>query len=271
MINAKTIINTVIMGATLAGAAPKTLQEVADNSAAYTYTGENGAQLPYRLLSPDIADGKKYPLIVFLHGAGERGTDNALQLLYLAPLRLAYESAPDGSMQQISHKAFMVFPQCGKKSQWVLVPWGDKKHSPIPAEPSPEMANVHELVSKLKRELPIDERRIYITGLSMGGYGTWDYITRWPEEVAAAIVVCGGADNDAVRANNKVNSIPIRIYHGSLDPAVPVERGRDAFAAVRDVNDKATYIEYGKSYHGIWTRAYSEPGLADWLFGNVRK
>ncbi len=249
----------------------KTLKEVAEKSESCKYVGSNGAILPYRLFAPKVLKDKKYPLIVFLHGAGERGSDNSKQLFHNAPLRLAYEKCEDGMWRQESRKAFVIFPQCASESQWVLVPWGVTNSSAIPAQPSPGLQNVHELVQKLQKELPIDSKRIYVTGMSMGGYGTWDYMTRWPDEVAGAIVVCGGADNASVAANPKVNTIPVKIFHGTIDKAVPVIRGRTAFNAVKEKNPNATYIEYGMQGHGIWNMAYSEPCLGVWLFNQRKK
>ncbi len=242
------------------------LKDVLNESKACRYKGTNGATLPYRLFSPKVTPGRKYPLLVFLHGAGERGTNNVEQLRHLSALRLVYDKCADGVWRQEARQAFVIFPQCAPSSQWVLVPWGEKTSRAKPEQPSPGMQNVHELVQKLKRELPIDAERLYVTGLSMGGYGTWDYLARWPAEVAAAIVVCGGADDAGIAADPAVSRIPVRIYHGSVDAAVPVERGRSAFAAICTTNALATYVEYGKQGHGIWNRAYSEPGLGDWLF-----
>ncbi len=239
-------------------------------SQACTYTGTNGATLPYRLFSPQVKPGKKYPLVIFLHGAGERGTNNTAQLFWPSPLRLAYDKGADGQWVQKEREAFVMFPQCAKNSQWALVPWFALESSAHTPRPSRDLENVHELVQKMMSELPIDKKRLYITGMSMGGYGTWDYIVRWPDEVAAAIVVCGGADDKGIAANPKVSQIPMRIYHGSTDTIVPTVRGRSAFDAIRKTNRRATYIEIGGEGHGIWDRVYEEPGLGTWLFRQHR-
>ncbi len=241
------------------------LKDVLKESKACSYKGTNGATLPYRLFSPDIEKGKTYPLVVFLHGAGERGTDNAAQMLHFSPLKLVYGKGADGRWRQ-TREAFVIFPQCARQSKWALVPWDEKTSRARTAEPSPGLQNVHELVQKLKKELPIDGRRLYVTGVSMGGYGTWDYVARWPDEVAAAIVVCGGADDAGIAADSRVSRIPVRIYHGALDPEVSVARGRSAFDAIKATNPEAAYIEYGKQGHCIWNRVYGEAGIGDWLF-----
>ncbi len=242
------------------------LKDVLKEAKVCAYKGSNGATLPYRLFSPKVTPGKKYPLLVFLHGAGERGTNNVEQLRHFSALRLVYDKCSDGVWRQQTRQAYVIFPQCAPSSQWVMVPWGEKTSRTKPEQPSPGLQNVHELVQKLKEELPIDASRLYVTGISMGGYGTWDYVARWPTEVAAAIVVCGGADDVGIAADPAVSRIPVRIYHGSVDAAVPVERGRSAFAAISRTNALATYVEYGKHGHLIWNRAYAEPGLGDWLF-----
>ncbi len=235
------------------------------------YQGTNGATLPYRLLSPDVKPGKKYPLVILFHGAGSRGTNNVAQVRFTPLFRLTYDKGADGVWRQGEREAFMLFPQCAENTQWVLHPWHAVKSSPYTKKPSPGLENVHELVTKLKSELPIDASRLYVTGISMGGYATWDYIVRWPDEVAAAIVVCGGADDAGIAADPRVSKIAMRIYHGSIDTTVPTVRGRSAFDAIRKTNRKATYIEFGGEGHGIWDRVYNEPGLGKWLFSNRRK
>ncbi len=247
------------------------LKDVLNEGQACSYTGTNGVTLPYRLFSPDVKPGMKYPLVVFLHGAGERGTDNAKQLVHYSPLRLVYDKDASGKWTQASRPAFVIFPQCAPGSQWTLVPWSEKTSRARTEQPSPGLQNVHELVQKLKKELPIDDKRLYVTGISMGGYGTWDYIARWPDEVAAAIVVCGGADDAGIAADPRVSEIPVRIYHGAVDAVVPPERGRSAFDAIKATNPRATYVEYGKWGHAIWNLAYGEPGLGAWLFAQRRK
>src|SRR5436190_292915 len=145
--------------------------------AAKTYDGPGG-KLLYRLYMPKGASAEnKLPLILFLHGAGERGDDNAAQLKNCMKQFL--------KMQE-KYPAFIVAPQCPKGKKWNEVDWQAASHV-TPEKPSDPFASLLPLLDQLKKELPVDLKRLYVTGLSMGGYGTWDLITRLPDTFAAAV------------------------------------------------------------------------------------
>lgn len=143
---------------------------------AHTYKSPGGGELPYRLLKPkSAAAGQKYPLVVFLHGAGERGVDNTIQLIHgMADL------ASDAMMQR--HPAYVIAPQCPADQQWVDTPWTADSHT-MPAEPTAPLRMVQELIGSLEKEFPIDGGRIYLTGLSMGGFGAWDLLHASPNDL----------------------------------------------------------------------------------------
>jgi predicted peptidase len=214
------------------------------------------ARLPYRLLTPAAVEEKKtYPLVVFLHGAGERGGDNEAQLVHgVADFARA--------STRRKHPCFLIAPQCPAKKRWVEVDWTAASHA-MPKEPSEPARLVLELVEKLCDELPIDRKRIYLTGLSMGGYATWDLLCRRPDLFAAGLPVCGGGDE--AKADRLVN-VPIWAFHGEKDPAVKVERSRGMIAAVKKAGGKPRYTEYAGVAHDSWTRTYRDAAVLDWLF-----
>ena len=220
------------------------------------FKNSSGATLPYRLLvPPTTAPDKKYPLVLFLHGAGERGTNNSAQLthgtkLYLEPANR--EKFP----------CYVIAPQCPTGQQWVDMPWsGDRGTQP--AQPSAPMQLVLELLDTLPKEHAIDIQRIYVTGLSMGGYGTWDLVTRFPERFAAGAPVCGGGDETVAPRAAKV---PLWAFHSDDDGAVKVIRTRNMIAAVKAAGGQPKYFEYFGLGHGSWNKAYSEPEFLPWLF-----
>jgi predicted peptidase len=120
-----------------------------------------------------------------------------------------------------------------------------------------------ELLDALEKEFSIDADRRYVTGLSMGGYGTFDLLVRRPRDFAAAIPICGGADNSRAK---DIAHVPMWIFHGSEDGAVPVARSRLIVEALKGAGGKPRYTEYQGAGHLIWSRAYAEPELVEWLF-----
>jgi predicted peptidase len=212
--------------------------------------------LPYRLFSPKVLEaGKQYPVVLFLHGAGERGDDNEAQLRH-GLSHFASEQC------QARHPAFLVVPQCPKGKKWSEVDWALPK-SPLPEQPSSSMNLAMQILDRLIQQKLVDPKRVYVTGISMGGYGTWDAATRWPQRFAAAVPVCGGGDED--RAASLVH-LPIWCFHGDADKAVLVERSRNMIEAVRKAGGQPKYSEYPGVGHNSWDKAYADPDLYEWLF-----
>ncbi len=167
--------------------APAEEKNLRDQLVKRVYQDAQGEKLPYRLLVPGGYDkAKKYPLILFLHGAGERGDDNAAQLVHAEVLTLAAEP---------KDACFLVAPQCPEGHKWVEVPWDFAGPHKTPEEPSLPMRLTMELLDTLDIEFSIDPDRRYVTGLSMGGFGTMDLVVRRPRDFAAAAPICGGADD----------------------------------------------------------------------------
>ncbi len=239
----------------------------------HIYSNET-KELPYRLFVPkDVAlntaiqdvieenvifyekNTKKYPLVLFMHGAGERGCDNNVQLTYI--------DAVFGSDEfQKEHPCFVFAPQCPNELKWVEVSWSLDSHIQ-PETTSYSMELTMEIIDQLIEKYPIDTDRLYVTGLSMGGFGTWDIISRYPNTFAAAIPICGGGDENTAFAIHKT---PIWAFHGANDKAVKTSRSRNMIEAIRDVGGNPKYTEYPKLGHLCWNEAYATEGLFDWLF-----
>ncbi len=232
---------------------------------ARTYDDGRGHTLPYRLFIPRGYDpNKTYPLVVFLHGSGGRGTDNVKQI--------TDQSAPLVFVQpenQARWPAFMLVPQCPPKQQWVDMPWATPTgKGKRPATPTWPMAAAMELVDQLRAEIPaIDAQRLFVTGMSMGGFGAWDAAVRHPRKWKAAVIVCGGYDEMTVAP---ILRIPIWAFHAADDPTVPVGRSRDMITALRSLGGQPRYTEYPASQrhgHFSWKPAYADPDLLPWMFG----
>jgi predicted peptidase len=232
-----------------------------DRFEARTYTDGAGEKLNYRLLKPkDYDPNRRYPLVLFLHGAGERGDDNTKQLVHGMN-----DFASDEVMAK--YPCFVVAPQCPNDAKWVEVDWGAAKHT-APEKPSRALRLSVETIEALKKEFSVDDKRLYVTGLSMGGYGTWDAIERKPDYFAAAAPICGGGDEANAK---KLAKLPIWAFHGDKDTAVKPERSRDMIAAIKAAGGEPKYTEYPGVGHNSWSATYSNPEFYAWLFAQERK
>ena len=225
------------------------------------FVASDGFRLNYRKYSPAIQPGTKVPLVLFMHGAGERGGDNRAQLVHGVPGLVTY-------LRQTGTPAIVIAPQCpAEPTKWVEVDWGKTSHT-MPSEPSRPMKAVLELLDKALASGKVDLDRVYVTGISMGGYATWDIIQRRASDFAAAMPLCGGGDTSL--APRLVN-LPLWVFHGEKDGAVPVCRSRDMVAAIKSAGGtKVKYSETPGAGHDIWTAAYSDKEVWDWFFSNRR-
>jgi len=205
--------------------------------------------LLYRLLKPkDVKENQKYPLVIFLHGIDERGNDNTSNLKYITPLFL-------NDKNRNNYPCYVAVPQCPATENWTYPNWYQ--------EPKEPMRSVIALIDSLSALPFIDSKRIYIMGLSMGGYGTWYLLTRFPDTFAAAIPICGGGDWSQV---DKFAYVPIWTFHGSRDKTVHPDQTRMMVSAIKKAGGKPKYTEYKKAGHDSWTNAFNEPELLPWLF-----
>ena len=216
----------------------------------------------YRLLRPpETSNAERHPLVVYLHGAGERGDDNARQLKYLPTWMIEKE------VRQ-RHPCFLLVPQCRQDERWVDVSWADSKSTPAANEPTTDLAAAILAMEQVLRREPVDPDRVLLTGLSMGGYGAWDLATRMPERFAALLPICGGGDE---RLAEKLVELPIWAFHGDADTAVPVERSRAMIEAISAAGGSPRYSELPGVGHDAWTTAYRDPEVLDWFFAQRRK
>ena len=216
----------------------------------------------YRLLRPARPErGRAYPVVLFLHGSGERGSDNAAQLKFL-PTWLA-----EPAMRE-RHPCLVVAPHCRADHKWVEVDWKDPRGATQPAEPSVDLAAAVAALDAVLAAEPADPDRVLLTGLSMGGYGTWDLAARSPGRFAAALPVCGGGD--AATAPRLVR-LPLWAFHGADDPVVPPARSRTMVEAIRAAGGAPKYTEFPGVGHDSWTPAYRDPDVLDWFFAQRRQ
>ena len=137
-----------------------------------------------------------------------------------------------------------------------------------PKEPSEPMRLVLELIDAVRKDYPVDPKRIYITGLSMGGFGTWDVLARRPDLFAAAVPICGGADETTAPT---MATIPIWAFHGAKDPAVKVSRTRNMIEALKKAGGEPKYTEYPDVGHNSWVPAFKDPEMMKWLFAQKKE
>ena len=221
------------------------------------FTNGKGDTLQYRQLFPDYDTIRKFPLVIFLHGSGERGNDNEAQLKWGVR-----NFASDQNMQL--HPAFVIAPQCPENLSWSSFS-NRKNGSNIMLENSPSkpMELLIELIHDLVKRFRVDTNRIYITGLSMGGFGTFDAIERYPGLFAAAVPVCGGGD---ISKAVSIKNIPIWIFHGAEDAAVDPSFSLNMIQALTKAGAHPGYTQYPEVGHFSWIAAYSDPLMMEWLF-----
>ncbi len=224
------------------------------------FSGAGGKVFRYRIAEKLPADGSRVPLVLFLHGAGERGINNVSQLVHGVGELVCWLDAHEKGYR-------LVAGQVPSGMRWVEVDWGAKSHV-MPEKPSETMSLLLELLDGQLADAAIDTSRVYVTGISMGGYGTWDIVSRRPDVFAAAIPICGGGD---VAQAKRIAKVPIWGFHGSSDRAVPVCRTRNMMSALWSAGSNAHYREYPDAGHNVWTRTYRDEEVLGWLFRQHRR
>lgn len=226
--------------------------------------------LPYRMLLPlNYNAAKQYPLVLFLHGAGERGNNNEAQLIHGAKVFA-------DSLNRVKYPAIVIFPQCPYTDFWARIkpvkPMTDTTPNvieyPTDWQTGPSLALVSQLLDSLAAAPAVDKRRIYAGGLSMGGMGTFEILWRKPGFFAAAFPICGGGNTATAAIYGK--NFPIWVFHGRIDPVVDVNDSRKMVAALKAAGAKVKYSEYPDVQHDSWNNAFAEPGLLPWLFSQQR-
>lgn len=221
--------------------------------------------LRYRILYPEnYKKNRAYSLVMFLHGAGERGNDNEAQLknggaLFLKPENRKY------------FKSIVIFPQCPANKSWSRFKRVDgKMTTDSGSEPPVEQQLVKTLMDSMLLNRHILERQIYLGGLSMGAFGSYDMLIRNPDYFAAAFPICGIADIPTFV--QKAKDVPMWIFHGEKDPVVSPEPNRELYKALMTAGaTDITYSEYPGIAHDSWNNAFAEPKLLPWLFSHKKK
>jgi predicted peptidase len=224
--------------------------------------------LPYRVLLPEGFDSaKQYPVLFFLHGAGERGNDNEKQLTHGARLFLLPEN-------RRSFPAIVIFPQCSRESYWSNVlrlhnEKGERKFEFIADGPATRsMELVQQLVTYVVKDFPVKKNQVYVGGLSMGGMGTYELVRRMPGLFAAAFAICGGA-HPATAA--KLKSVDWWLFHGAKDDVVPPEATQVMNTALKKTGANVKFTLYPNANHNSWDPAFAEKDLLPWLFSKKKK
>ena len=232
-------------------------------------TMSNGEHsLKYRFFIPKTKEGEQYPLVVYLHGMGERGDDSILVLKYNGAVDFA---APEW---QEEHPCYVFAPQCPENMDWT-------------SEENVKL--LYKAIKELPEKYPIDNNRVYLTGFSMGGTGTWNLIARYPDLFAAAMPVCGAG---IAKNMDTAKSVPVWAFHAEDDPVVPVSASdepewkglsgsRRLVIRLRGIGNRHVhYTEYPAGFmeehwnvtpHASWVAAYSDKKALAWMFEQNRK
>ena len=247
------VIGILAMSAMVSAGQPETLESG-------SWQAPNGLTFPYRWHAPEEpAPGKRYPLVLFLHGAGERGDDNQAQLKHGVGAILR-EAA------KLNEPFFLLVPQCPKDTHWA--PFDRAKDEYKTDEKSNErLAAVWSLVEKFRKDQPVDPARVYVTGISMGGFGTWALLARESKEIAAAVPICGGGD---VRYARRFKDVPVWAFHGEADSIISVEYTRAIIGALEKAGGKPKSTYYPGVDHDSWTMTYDNPEVLRWLFAQKK-
>ncbi|WP_150452402.1 carboxylesterase family protein [Arenibacter lacus] len=223
--------------------------------------------LQYRILYPkNFSSEEEYPVVLFLHGAGERGSDNEKQLVHGSNLFLEEENREN-------FPAIILFPQCPQDDYWSRVAV-DRTKEPLEISfeygegPTKAMELTMVLMDTLVNEAYVKKDQVYIMGLSMGGMGTFEMLYRKPDMFAAAIPICGGGDLEA--SEIYANKVPLWIFHGAKDNVVHPQLSLDITAKIMAFGGAPNLTLFGDANHNSWDPAFAEPKLLPWLFSIKR-
>ena len=238
-------IATMVTAATIAVAQDRRPGGAGPAFTVKQFKATNGQTLRYSLFVPaDKQAEEKLPVVLCLHGRG--GNTTAADILARAD-------------SQAKHRAIVMAPGISNSERWVATPNRETPRSVMP--------ELIEALDSVLREHSGDVDRVYVTGQSMGGYGTWGLLASHPTKFAAAAPVCGAwADEDAPKMKN----VPIWAFHGAEDPTVPVAGSQRMIEAIKKAGGEPRYTEYAGVGHNSWLRAYATAELWDWMFAQKR-
>ena len=202
-------------------------------------------QMEYLLFLPESyaqSTNQKFPLILFLHGAGERGSD--LDSVKRHGIPKIVETNPDFPFIAVS-------PQCPEDSWWTS-----------------ELHTINGLIEEIVEKYQVDTSRIYLTGLSMGGFGTWSLASMYPERFAAIAPVCGGGEVRQILRS--LVEMPIWTFHGQKDDVIPFSRSEEIVTALKKHGSSIKFTIYPEAGHDSWTKTYDNPELYKWFLKHSR-
>jgi predicted peptidase len=219
-----------------------------------SYRSPSGEAMAYRLfVPPDYDAAKKYPIVLWLHGAAGRGSDNIAQVSGGNSPGSHFWTTPEN---QAKYHAFVLAPQVDATKGWAR---------PHTNTPPVAIRLALEILDTIEKQYGIDRAREYVVGQSMGGEGVWAALSIALRRFAAAIALCGYGDSYMIP---RVVKVPVWIFQGEEDPLVPVTRAREWVAELRKAGGAPKYTEYPSIGHNVWDVVFSEPGLAAWLFSH---
>lgn len=196
----------------------------------------------YLLHKPKSTTTKK-PLLIFLHGSGEKGND----------LEKVKSHGPFDYLKSNELDAYVLAPQCPQEAYW-------------------ESESLHQLIQKIiKENNNIDTNRIYLTGLSMGAWGAWNLAFAHPETFAALVPICGFVDRVPMIENCKIANIPTRIFHGLVDDVVDVNYSITIYKKLKGCSKDLELTIFDDANHDSWTRVYNNAAIYEWMFQQIKK
>ncbi|MGK0252508.1 MAG: putative peptidase, partial [Gammaproteobacteria bacterium] len=221
----------------------------------------------YRILLPKSFDAtQKYPLHLFLHGSGERGNDNAAQLIHGSQLFLKMRD---------SYPAIVIFPQCPSEDYWAQISSERNQETnerifnyPEESEPTWAMSALIQLLDEMLQESYINHQQIYIGGLSMGGMGTFELLARRPNTFAAATPICGGGQ--PAHVSRWASNTPVWIFHGDDDTVVPSRYSKLMVEALLRNGQEPKFSLYPSVNHNSWDNAFAEPEFFSWVYDQLK-
>lgn len=226
-----------------------------------------GDTLKYRIMFPkDFEASKQYPVVLFLHGAGERGSNNASQLTHGGALFASKKNRK-------AFPAIVIFPQCPKNDYWSNVSI-DRSTKPITttfpqdSAPTKALSMVMQVLDEMMAKPFVNTNKIYVAGLSMGGMGTFEILYRKPQIFAASFTICGAGNPETTK--KYANTIPLWVFHGANDDVVGPLSSVRMVEGILQNGGKPNFTLYAKDNHNSWDSAFAEPGLLPWLFSNSK-
>jgi predicted peptidase len=220
----------------------------------------DGTVIKYRWSAPEKTEpGKIYPLVLFLHGAGERGDDNTAQLKHGVVQIIT-------SAEKLGTPVFLIAPQCPAGLWWSPID-ASKTRLTAANQPNVLLDAMLALVTEIQKTHPVDPKRFHVTGISMGGFGTWDLLGRAPDRIASAVPICGGGDPTLAI---KFKDIPIWAFHGEADNVVPVSATRVMIETLEKTGGKPKATYYPGAGHDSWTRTYDNPEVIRWMLAHSK-